>query len=150
MRKVPYVFSINFDSDVAASGGTSTKDVQVDGQAGSGFVIEDQDAEFWITAALGAAVSGTPLAREPSPGTTTNNQMPNLSMLTVEFSTSADQQWQDKPIRLSNVVRKGVQNWNQTQRLIPEGTRIVAKITNNAAVAVQGQITFIGYRMLND
>lgn len=143
--KVPYVFVLNFDSDVAASGGTSTKDVNIDSDGD--FIVEDYNFEAWITSALGNAVTGTPLARDPSPSTTNNNQMPSLAHLSIELSTTDQQQWQNGAVRVSNLVRKSEANWMQTQRRIARGTRVSAKLTNNAAVAVQGQLALIGYRL---
>lgn len=144
IRKEFYTFNLNFDSNIAAAGGTLTRAAQID--AAGALAVGRFNATFWIVAVLNAAVAGTPLPIAPDPASASNT-MPNLGMLTAQMSSNS-WEMQNQPTRLTNLMGNSqFPNWFPVYPLIPANDTLSVTIVNNAAVAVQGQISFVGYRV---
>ena len=146
VRREYYTFNIDFTGqDIAASGGQQSQSQQVD--AAGSFVVTRFNAAFWIVATLGSAVAGSPLPMESDPDSG-SNEMPSMAMLTVLFSTNS-WQWSNTPQRMSLACGTArFPNWVQVCPVIPANDTITATVTNNAAVAVRGQIGLYGYRII--
>jgi hypothetical protein len=146
VRKEAYIMNIDFTAaDIAASGGTTGIAVQIDSMGH--FCIGRMNATFWIVAALATAVAGSLLPMEPDPSSA-SNQMPNMGMLTCAFSSNS-WQWQNTPTRMNLLCGTArFPNWRSINPVVAANDTLICTIVNNAAVAVRGQVSLEGYRII--
>jgi hypothetical protein len=145
VRKEAYLTNIDFTAADIAVGGTTSISIQID--AMGHFCIGRMNATFWIVAALNTAVAGTILPMEPDPSSA-SNQMPNMGMLTGAFSSNS-WQWQNTPTRMNLLCGTArFPNWRSINPVVAANDTLTATIVNNAAVAVRGQISLEGYRII--
>lgn len=140
--RIPYTLVIDFDSTIAGGGSASAKsDIDADGD----FIIERESVTIWNPSAA-TAIAGTPAATESSP-TAANNTWMSLAHFRAERRVT-DGQWQNAPVRVSNIVRPNGEGFDLTQRRIAAGQTVTIKLYNDSAVSVQGQWALHGYKVL--
>jgi hypothetical protein len=146
VRKVPYTYTIEFNTTINAGANGPAADTQIDGD--SDFVVEDMAFTAWLPVAQ-TAIIGTPAAKEASATVGNNTFMHN-----AHFRLEVEQpgyKWQNNPVRVTNLIREGIQNLALTQRTIAKGTILKARLYNDASTFnVQAQLVLNGYKILPD
>ena len=140
--RIPYTLVIDFDTTIAAAGSASSKsDVDADGD----FIIEREAVTLFIPTA-NTSIAGTPAANESSP-TTANNTFMTLAHFRVERRIT-DGQWQNAPVRVSNIIRPNGDGFDLTQRRIAAGQTVTVKLYNDSAETVRGQWALHGFKII--
>lgn len=143
MQKIPYTYAINFDSSIAGSGASDTKEVTID--TGSDFVVEEIDVVAWLPTTQSSMIAFSEISQDSSP-TAASNTGPQLSSLRAQIETS-DNKWSNTPLRASSIVRRRGSNLLLTQPLVPAGQKLKATLYNDGSFTVQAQIVFRGYKL---
>lgn len=140
-RREPYGYTVAFD-DAIAAGGAKTVSLKINDDAP--FVIDHLAAEFRLSSASGQAVAGTPLARAPYPGSTNVNQLPTLSLVRMQIKIS-DRNLFNDAVRASLVTGTGDnQAFFGIRPVLPAGETVRVTIYNDSAVAIKGDVLFMG------
>lgn len=140
--RIPYTLVIDFDTTINAGGvGSAKSDIDADGD----FIIEREAVTLYLPSA-NTSIAGTPAANEASV-TTANNTFMTLAHFRVERRIT-DGQWQNAPVRVSNIIRPNGDGFDLTQRRIAAGQTVTVKLYNDSAENVRGQWALHGFKII--
>lgn len=137
-----YAAPIDFDTAIA-TGTNTTKEYRLS-ESGK-FTVTHMCATFFLSAAAGTAVAGTPLCWDSDQSQSSNN-MPSHAMVRVQITTS-EWQWFANPVRLTNLFADGrSRNWFVVPPMLDNLSTSIFQVYNDSAVSIKGQFTLAGYR----
>ncbi len=142
-----YFFDYVAEFPTIAPGATALIPVRIDSNVF--FITEQINSSFQLVAALNQAVAGTPLPRTAANTAVNNNDMPTMAHLRCAISTT-DRPWTNisTGVRMDLLSGTGADGgWLPFKAAVAGGDVINVAVTNNAAVAVQGQVVFRGHKL---
>jgi len=143
---VPYLYSINWSTDVTAGNKTAAK------------VLIESDADFLIQRIRGSiyntgvlltstvAYTPWPWNPDPSPGAT-GNTLPSVNSFRIEFADN-DHPWQRSPVRWPHWVDPGAEDRPLiTPILVKAGSTIYGTLYNDSGTSAQAEVVFFGLKL---
>ena len=143
-----HFFDYVADFPTIAPGQSATVAVRIDGNVH--FIVDQLNAGFQLVAAFGTVLAGTPLPRTSAPGDAANvNTIPTMAHLRCIITTT-DRPWTQLTtgVRMDILTGTGENGgWCPFKGAVAGNDSILVTVTNDAAVAVRGQVVFRGHKM---
>ena len=112
------------------------------------FIAEMLNSSFQLNGAFGAAIDGSPLARDGN-GLIANNTMPTMAHLRCAITTT-DRPWTNLStgVRMDLLTGTGQNGgWVPFKQSVAGGDVINVAVTNDGPTPVKGQVCFRGHKL---